>query len=69
MLDRPEADLLVYRPDPKRKHPVSTAKPAMSRLHIYLPVKTIKEVRAEAKKLGLPVSELIRRAVQDHLQK
>ena len=48
---------------------MSTAKPAMSRLHIYLPAKTIKEVRAEAKKLGLPVSELIRRAVQDHLQK
>ena len=41
----------------------------MERLHIYLPSKTLKEVRAQAKKLGISVSELIRRAAQDYVQK
>lgn len=40
----------------------------MNRLHIYLPLATIKQVRTKARKLGIPVSEFIRRAVQDFLK-
>lgn len=41
----------------------------MNRLHIFLPTVTAAQVKKEAKKLGIPVSELIRRAVQQYLTK
>jgi len=41
----------------------------MNRLHIFLPLTTAKLVKKEAQKLGIPVSELIRRAIQQYLVK
>lgn len=39
----------------------------MERFHIFLPVETLNQVRKRAGKLGIPVSELIRRAIQEFL--
>lgn len=41
----------------------------MERFHIFLPVDTLKQVRKQATKLGIPISELIRRAIQEFLSK
>jgi predicted DNA binding CopG/RHH family protein len=39
----------------------------MNRLHVFLPEITLKKLKAKAAKLGIPVSELVRRALQDFL--
>jgi predicted DNA-binding protein len=41
----------------------------MKRTHIFLPDPVISRLKALAKQTGLPVSELIRRAIDDYLER
>jgi Arc/MetJ-type ribon-helix-helix transcriptional regulator len=41
----------------------------MKRTHVFLPQPAISQLQALAKKTGLPVSELVRRAVDEYLER
>jgi metal-responsive CopG/Arc/MetJ family transcriptional regulator len=41
----------------------------MKRTHVFLPEPAISQLKTLAQKTGLPVSELIRRAVDDYLER
>ena len=41
----------------------------MKRTHVFLPQPAISQLQALAEKTGLPVSELIRRAIDDYLER
>lgn len=41
----------------------------MNRLHVHLPEKDLKELRKRAAKEGIPMSELIRRALHAYFTK
>jgi predicted DNA-binding protein len=41
----------------------------MKRTHVFLPQPVISRLKALAKKTGLPVSELIRRAIDEYLER